>query len=298
MRSLPIARRLDRLPFMLNALSGAVRITRPLNCLGALGSVILGGYIVSGSIHEPRLWLAAAIAAGITGGGNAINDWFDLKVDSISKPHRVLPSGQLNPSVAAILGCALIALSASASFMLGPPMAAVTVSLAGLALLYSWKLKRTFLIGNLLVSFLSAMTVAYGGLAVGAVKPTLVPAMMVFFFMLSREILKTVEDLEGDSRVGLRTVAVVSGKMWTLRMFSILALMVVLLSPLPWVIGIVSATYVRIALPWIATVMMAAAVILPRHPSDRNIRLTLLVTKLDWLVWLFAMFVGVRQTLG
>lgn len=58
---------------MVQAIVGAVKMTRPLNCLSALGSAILGGYLTSAP-STPRLWIAATVAATLTATGNVVGE--------------------------------------------------------------------------------------------------------------------------------------------------------------------------------------------------------------------------------
>lgn len=276
----------------MRAIVGAIKITRPLNCLSALGSVVLGGYLTT-EPTTPRLWIAAAVAAMLTAAGNVVNDYFDMEIDRINKPFRVLPSGQLSPAAAARWALALAATGLGLSALLGAAMALIAAVMAVLLYVYSWKLKPSFLVGNAVISVMSAITVVYGGIAVGSVGPTLVPALVILLFMFCREILKTVEDYEGDRQIGARTIAVVWGKMGALRVFSVLATLMAFLSLLPWVLGNVSAAYPILVIPGVSLVLLLAAFVLSKRPTRRYIRMALVVTKADWILWTAAMFIGV-----
>ncbi len=280
---------------MVRAIVGAIKITRPLNCLSALGSVILGGYLTTDPA-TPRLWIAAAVTATLTAAGNVVNDYSDVETDRINKPFRALPSGQLSLTAAARWAMALVAIGLGLSTLLGTVMALIAAVMAALLYVYSWKLKPSFLVGNAVISVMSAMTIVYGGMAVNSIGPTLVPAMLVFVFMFCREILKTVEDYEGDRLVGTRTIAVVWGKVGALRVFGILAMLVAFLSLLPWLLGNVSAAYLLLVIPGVDAVLLLTAFILLRQPSRRYIRMALVATKADWVLWMGAMFIGVGLT--
>jgi geranylgeranylglycerol-phosphate geranylgeranyltransferase len=278
---------------IVRATAGAIKITRPLNCLSASGSVILGGYL-TGEPTACRLWIAAAVAAVLTAAGNVVNDCFDLDIDRLNKPSRVLPSGQLSAAAAAYWALALVAIGLGLSTLLGVAMALIAVVIAVLLYAYSWRLKSFFLVGNIVISAMSGMTVVYGGMAVGGVYPTLIPALLILFFVFCREILKTVEDYEGDQQLGARTVAVVWGRMGALRVFRVLAVLVVVLSLLPWLLGDVSTIYLMLVIPGVDAVLLLSALILPRRPARRLIRMALAVTKADYVLWIVAMFIGTR----
>lgn len=279
----------------MRAIVGAIKITRPLNCLSALGSVILGGYLTT-DLGTPWLWIAAATAAMLTAAGNVVNDYSDVETDRINKPFRVLPSGQLSTAAAARWAVALVAVGLGLSTLLSAAMAFIATVMAVLLYVYSWKLKQSFLVGNAVISVMSAMTIVYGGMAVRSIGPTLVPALLILLFMSCREILKTVEDYEGDRLGGARTIAVVWGKTQALRAFAILAVLVVFLSLLPWLLRQVSAAYLLLVIPGVDAVLLLAVFVLLKRPTRRYIRMALVATKADWVLWTVAMFIGVGHT--
>jgi 1,4-dihydroxy-2-naphthoate octaprenyltransferase len=86
---------------------------------------------------------------------------------------------------------------------------------------------------------------------------------------------------------------VILGKTGALLMFSGLAIMVVLLSWLPWLLGYVSAVYLLIVVPAVNAVLLTASFMALRQPSRRNIRMILAATKADWILWVVAMFIGI-----
>ena len=79
----------------------------------------------------------------------------------------------------------------------------VCVALASYAL---W-LKRVPFIGNLVVSGLTALTFISGGVAIDSVQGTLMPAIFAFLFTTAREIIKDLEDTEGDLKNSVKTLA-------------------------------------------------------------------------------------------
>jgi geranylgeranylglycerol-phosphate geranylgeranyltransferase len=223
-----------------------------------------------------------------------VNDCFDVDIDRLNKPSRVLPSGQLSEAAAAYWALALVAIGLGLSALLGVLMALVAVAIAVLSCAYSWRLKSLFLVGNVAIGAMSGMTVVYGGMAAGGVYPTLVPALLILSFVFCREILKTVEDYEGDRQLRARTAAVVLGRVGALRLFRALAVLVVVLSLLPWLLGDVSTVYLMLVIPGVDAVLLLSAFVLPRRPARRLVRMALVVTKADYVLWIAAMFIGTR----
>lgn len=270
----------------------AIAMTRPHNCLLAAGCVMLGGYLTSGQMTAHRLWIAAFAAGLLVAAATVINDCIDVESDRINKPYRVLPSGRLSSQVAWAWGVTLGIAGIAAGVSLGGMAAIVPALWAILAVAYSVSIKGMSLLADIFVSAMIASTVLFGGMVVGEIEQTIVPALVVLAFMLCREILKDVEDYEGDRAAGTRTVAVAWGPTLALRAFSVGAVAAVGASFLPWLTGVVSVKYLLIALPLVDPVLLASAYVISRSPTERTIRLTLEATKLAALLWLLAMFVG------
>ncbi len=255
------------------------------------GFVLLGGYLAA-NLNSPRLWIAALVIAALTAAANVINDCYDLEPDRISKAHRPLPSGQLSLDAARILAIALIVLALGLSIFLGAAMAMIAVVMTVLLYMYSRVFKKTVLFGNFVVSLLVAVTVIYGGMAVDNINPSLVPALIIITFMISREILKTVEDYESDRMTGTRTIAVAWGEKSALLAFSVISSLVVLLTLLPWLMNSVSAVYLIIVIPGANIIILSAIYVALATPDKSRIRMALAGTKAASLIWLVAMFMG------
>jgi geranylgeranylglycerol-phosphate geranylgeranyltransferase len=82
---------------------------------------------------------------------------------------------------------------------------------AALLWAYSAHLKRRPFVGNLAVALILGLALLYGGLAVGGAAGAAVGAAFAFLTTLAREIVKDVEDLDGDRLGGARTLATTLG---------------------------------------------------------------------------------------
>ncbi len=169
----------------------------------------------------------------ITAGGYVINDYFDVKIDRINAPDKVLVgtsislrSAMLYYQILTGLGTILGVVLAFwvKSFSLG----FVFVLTPGLLWFYSASYKRQFIIGNLIVSLASALSVLIVGvLAVALLKidystellkqtPIMrqiygwIGGFAGFAFLLTwiREIIKDMEDEEGDREMECRTMPI------------------------------------------------------------------------------------------
>jgi 4-hydroxybenzoate polyprenyltransferase len=178
--------------------------------------------------------LLVATTLFITAGGYVINDYFDIKTDIINKG-KVIVGYQISRRRAMmwhnIFNLAGVALGFYISWRSGYTlMGVVFLVVSGLLYFYSASYKRQFLTGNIIVAFLTAMVpmlvVIYEWSAVyrfytinAAETPDLSFmfywiggfALFAFLTTLIREIIKDVEDYEGDAAYGRNTLPIVLG---------------------------------------------------------------------------------------
>lgn len=192
---------------------GVIRIVRPLNGLIALLSLAVAVYLASGEILiRITLYLALFL---IVSYGYTINDIFDLESDRKTKPSRPIPAGKLSRRGARFT--ALICLALGLLFtMIAAPIVKLYFLLLALGLfLYAWRLSRRLIVSNVTVAILCSSVFLLGGL-MAADSPDswrLLGAAIVLSFLhhLGREIVKDLQDAEGDRIIGRRTLPLVYG---------------------------------------------------------------------------------------
>jgi geranylgeranylglycerol-phosphate geranylgeranyltransferase len=190
-------------------ISGVLRIIRPANAVVAGFAAILGYFIASGTLVPGVLLIWAAVVL-VTAGGNTINDYFDAGIDRINRPDRPIPSGKVREREAWNLSFILFAAGILITAFTNILCIAIALFNSLLLFLYAARLKRSCFSGNLAVSYLSASLFLFGGAYFGwdgAVR-VLPLAFITFFAMVSRELLKDAEDVEGDLPAGAETVPV------------------------------------------------------------------------------------------
>jgi geranylgeranylglycerol-phosphate geranylgeranyltransferase len=208
-------------------------MSRPGNAVVGGVAALVGGYL-GGS-----LGLAAAVAATATvlgtGAGNAVNDYYDAEIDAINNPERPIPSGRLSRRDAALLAVVFFVAALVLTVVFLPPLA-IGIGVVNLVLLvgYSSHLKRMPLVGNVAVAYLTGSAFVFGGAAVKGVEFTIVLFALAALANLGREIVKDVEDIEGDAEEGARTLPVVWSGRSALAVASVAVAVGVVLSPLPY----------------------------------------------------------------
>lgn len=234
-----------------------IKILRPSVVALAVLAVVVGA-VLSGFWNWPFIAIAAIVAALAAGGGNVVNDISDYDIDKVNRPKRPLPSGKITLAAAKVYAAVLfvIALAASLVFLNYWQTAIVLVNMF-VAFVYSWRLKALPLIGNLCPSWLAASSFLFGALFVGINATILLLFSMAYFANTGREITKAIEDMPGDKKAGYRTLPLVVGKNFAAGVAIMFVLFAVLLSPLPWLLGLLSVNYLYMV--FVADMIFAVA---------------------------------------
>ena len=216
-------------------LAGFIAIVRPLNSFVA-GLAAIVAYLIDTGTIIPESLLLFFIVALITAAGNVINDFFDAEIDVINRPDRPIPSGAVSREAARGFAVTLFLSGILVSFFTNPLCIGITIFNALLLIAYAAKLKTTPLIGNIVVAYLSASIFLFGGAlnGVDGLVRIIPIAAITFFAMLSRELLKDAEDVEGDRAGGADTVPIRIGIKKTTEFALITTVLAVLASFIPY----------------------------------------------------------------
>ena len=189
----------------------------------------------------------------IAGGGYVINDYFDIKIDRINRPDRLLVTTVFTKDQAMRLFYAMsisgVLLGGVVALLAHSRIVAIVVLLTtGLLWFYSSSYKRQLLLGNLIVAFVSAlvpMLVAMVNINFmeyryeGLLQYTDLPRDMyiylggfaLFAFLLTwiREIIKDLQDEVGDRELECHSLPIVIGATWTKVIVTILTVLAMVL---------------------------------------------------------------------
>ena len=178
-------------------------LTRPGNMMLTAIAVIAGAFIAAGPeivYYSEEIAICCISAMMLVGGGNALNDYNDRESDKENHPNRPIPSGQIDAETVltysqVLLGGGLVILI----FALDNKMPFVIALLGMLTLIaYENGMKAAGIAGNIAVGFMSGAVFLYAGMAVNNPGPTLWMFGLAFLATISREIVKDIQDLEGD----------------------------------------------------------------------------------------------------
>lgn len=168
------------------------------------------------SLLAPRFGLLVLAALLVAAAGYIINDYYDVKIDAINRPDRLVIGRVVNRRMAMLAHMALSGVGVLVAGWLHPVLGAVTLGTALLLWGYSARFKRVALVGNVSIATLTATLVLLPELqlqlarhvANSVVWPY---ALAAFLLTVVREVVKDVEDMRGDAQHGCRTLPLVWG---------------------------------------------------------------------------------------
>ncbi|MCU0325175.1 MAG: geranylgeranylglycerol-phosphate geranylgeranyltransferase [Spirosomaceae bacterium] len=148
----------------------------------------------------------------IAAAGYIINDYFDIKIDLINKPEEVIIGRLVKRRWAIILHQILNATGILIGLWLSLKIFLLDFFAVSFLWFYSERYKRQAFIGNVLVAFLTALSLIVVGIYFKKHQTEVyIYALFAFSISLIREIIKDMEDIRGDARHGCRTLPIIWG---------------------------------------------------------------------------------------
>lgn len=167
----------------------------------------------------------------IAAAGNIINDIYDIETDFINKPHKLIVGKAISEKKAFNLFIVFNILGVSLGFYVSnlvdkSAFFSLFVIISALLYVYASFLKRTLLIGNIIISLLVASSILIVGIF--ELLPDITPdnrhlqltffkiifdyAFFAFMINLLREIVKDIEDIDGDYKANMNTLPIAIGR--------------------------------------------------------------------------------------
>jgi geranylgeranylglycerol-phosphate geranylgeranyltransferase len=279
-------------------ISGLVRLMRPINCAMMGFAVFVGAVLANPQFSRfDCLNILYGFVTGftLTAASMTINDYYDRAIDAINEPSRPIPSG----SVSARQALAFVFVLSAVGFV----FAYLTSFLCLVVAILSWSVvvayvtvgKRSGLPGNLLVSTCVAIPFIYGSITVLSQVPlsVLLFTLMAFLSNTGREITKGIVDVKGDKAEGIKTLAVRYGEKNAAVAASLFYVSAVSLTPVPWILSLVSFWFIPLVLVTDVGLVVSSAVLLKDYSreSARKIKkLVLLWFVIGLVAYIFGVF--------
>jgi len=267
-------------------------LCRPLNVVIGMLSIFIGAFI-TGTIHPLMKVILSCLSGGfVAAGANVINDYYDIEIDKVNKPHRPIAAGIVTPKEGFVYSLILFLLGIVFGYMVNWLAFIVSVFSSVLLFFYSFRLKRTVLWGNISVSLATALAFIYGGIAVDRLNYALIPATFSFFYHLGREIIKDVEDIEGDRADKIKTLPIEYGERVALHIANWIYILLIVLTLLPYIFKIFG-TYYLITVVFIVDLIIGYGLFsMWRNPEPKNLSKLSMILKLNMFAGLLAIYLG------
>ena len=279
-----------------NSLTGLVGVI--FGSLLALGQMPKGDLASITILHGLSVWAFMC-------SWNALNDILDIEIDKLNQPNRPLPSGKISLNNAKMittvlmffsLFCLVYAGYISSTIQGGFENWAPSILIWILAIFlltnyesssnYSLKLKDRGLPGNFAISISIGMVILFG--AAGVFNPTQPRVISLFFigfsYNLAREIVKDIEDMDGDEgrntlamRIGVEKTRVLA---WAILLLTMVAILT------PFALEIFPPNHLLLLIPGLMTIFLVKRKL--AYAEDRNaqklIKRSLQLTLLGFII--------------
>ncbi|RAJ27620.1 4-hydroxybenzoate polyprenyltransferase [Gelidibacter algens] len=179
----------------------------------------------------------------IAAAGNIINDIYDIETDVINRPSKVIVGTSISEKTAYTLFIIFNVIGVLLGFYLSHLVGrsgffAIFVGISALLYVYTSYLKQTLLLGNIVVSVMVALSILIVGIfelipvittqnqatQLTFFKILLDYALFAFLINLVREIIKDLEDVDGDYKASMNTIPIVIGRERASKVAFVLAL--------------------------------------------------------------------------
>lgn len=228
-------------------IAGLLQLTRPANAVITGAAVVLGLYLGRGEAGWLAFLFGPLSAMLVAVFANINNDISDISIDRLNRPARPLPSGRIPLRTAFVFSLLVLMLGLISARVCGKPALIVAGSVAVWLVVYNRWAKRRLLIGNIMVAIAGGMPLVYAGI-ITEPDPSRWKILWLAFalaaaFHLARELLKDIQDIDGDRRAGASTVPITLGIPTAARLSGGYLVLIALLSLIPAIIKWLNVIY-------------------------------------------------------
>jgi len=285
-------------------------LARTFTLLAPFFGILAGALIACGDLgNYSGIWVG--ILAGITGSllnaaSNAINQYYDLEIDKINKPERVLPSGRMTVPQVMSFAWILYGICIVLGFLVSPtyPTFLIVVLISAA---FTWgysappiRFKNNGILANIAMAVPRGFLMIVGGWV--AIRPDAwadptpwLIGLVVFIFVIGAASTKDFADVEGDKKMGANTVVVIHGFKkagWIIAPFLVIPYLVIpFLTMLPAEIALKpeSSWLAILALwgaftAWLIVRDPDSLALEGNHPSWKHMYMLMMVTQLGFAV--------------
>lgn len=163
-------------------------------------------------LFDIKLFLLSSSTILIAAAGYIINDYYDIKIDYVNKPHKVVVGKLVKRRIVLFSHAALNVIGIAIGFYLNLYVGLINFVAGFMLWIYSNRLKRMPFIGNVVIASLAGLSILVVAIYYQRNYSLLVNyAVFAFSINLVREVIKDMEDLRGDMRFGSKTLPIIWG---------------------------------------------------------------------------------------
>lgn len=257
------------------------------------------------------LWIVLSSVL-IAAAGYIINDYFDVNIDLVNKGDRIIVGKHIDRRTAILLHAFISLLGLGCIAYAGYRLKNIYLPFFNLGtilllVLYSTTFKRKLLVGNIIISLLSAWVILIlpvAELRTGLkyhsawqliLKYAILYGGFAFIISLIREVIKDIEDAEGDMKFGCTTMPVVWGipaskvfaGVWIIVLAGmVLSLSFYMLTFGKWIAFIYGVIFIVMPLVYVLSKMYAENSAAAFHRLSRHVKLIMLTGILSMIFFI------------
>ncbi|MBL7136074.1 MAG: geranylgeranylglycerol-phosphate geranylgeranyltransferase [Candidatus Marinimicrobia bacterium] len=270
-----------------------VRLMRPLNLLQGAIAILVCATLMEQFPIWWKILLTIAVIWVCTGGGNALNDYCDSEIDKINRPKRPIPMGLVSKKGALIFSTLLFISSLLFAIPIWDFQVAIVLGIALFFLItYSLFFKMRVFIGNLIVSLILGMAFLFGTIIFGDILKGIVPFLLAFAFTLIREMVKDMQDVEGDRALGVNTLPMKYGINTSKHLVTIFTFLLMTGAIFPYILNVYGKFYLITVIFTVEIPLLYVIFSIQRDTSATNCSLISSVLKADIFFGLLAIYLG------
>ena len=270
-----------------------IRLMRPLNLLQGAVAILVCATLMEQFPIWWKILLTIAVVWVCTGGGNALNDYCDSEIDKINRPKRPIPMGLVSKKGALIFSTLLFISSLLFAIPIWDLQVAIVLGIALLFLItYSLFFKMRAFVGNLIVSLILGMAFLFGTIIFGDILKGIVPFFLAFAFTLIREMVKDMQDVEGDRALGVNTLPMKYGINTSKHLVTIFTFLLMIGAIFPYILNVYGKFYLITVIFTVEIPLLYVIFSIQRDTSATNCSLISSVLKADIFFGLLAIYLG------
>ncbi len=205
-----------------------LKLIRVVNLLIALGVIMISFYL----LEEPfsiLTFLTASVIISTMSIGYIVNDIIDVSTDLINKKNNLIAKKIISYKESYFLILFfLIILLVSSAYINHTSQIILYFLILPMLFLYNFFLKTQFIIGNICVALMLSFVFLFTAVVVGQnINMVYTASFFAFFLNFIREIIKDLNDFEGDCFNKMRTAPIILGRQKTLILLKILIISLV-----------------------------------------------------------------------